>query len=129
MPPKIKIEPNRIIVCCGEHDCVEIETGNGDQAGGNDPWEPPISGGLAFYTPLRSIVETLQLQRRSSLRDFWSQFEQIEQRYRGTPPDQDLALTLRILVPPGSKLRLPAVQALSRRLGANVEVHFTAQDE
>jgi hypothetical protein len=130
--PKVKFQPGKVIVCCGDNDCVEIDTSDDHQSPGSGgaapPYEPPLSGGVAVYVAPRMMIERLVLNRNTAANEFWSDVEKIEKRSRSDRANEDLEFTIQLVLPYGSKLRLTTLQALAKRLGANVEVHFASQE-
>jgi|ERR1700691_1252154 len=129
--PKVKVQSGKLIVCCGDDDCIEIDTSTAPPSSGGSgtapPYEPPLSGGIALFAPSRKL-ERLTLTRNTTAAEYWSGVANIEKRSESYRANTELDFTVQLVLPHGSRLRLAALQALAKRLRANVEVHFAPAD-
>jgi hypothetical protein len=128
--PTVKIQPGKVTVCCGDHDCVEIDTSSAPQSPGDTdatpPFQPPISGGTARYT--RMSIADLQLGTEPSGESFWAKVKEIKKNRGPVTRAVDHEYVFGLTVPRGSRLNLQALQRLSEQLDANVHVTFKTRD-
>lgn len=119
--PTIKVQPGKLIVCCGD-ECVEIDVPNNAGVGGgadpDPPWSAPISGGAAIvadqFITKRVVTGVVNRSR------FWSEIEKLESRLQQEKMDTQV----QFVIPRQSRLDLSGLQSLSERLAATIEVAF-----
>lgn len=123
--PTIKMRDGKLIVCCGENDCVEIDTSGSRPVGGqgdDDPYIPPISRGAALAKP-ELVLGKLMVSELMKKQRFWPEVEQMQLLSKSQKKTAQRNVAV-LVVPAGSRLKLSALQNLSRRLDANLEVRF-----
>lgn len=129
--PIVKLRGDKLIVCCGEEECIEIDTSgsqpSGSGSGNLPPYEPPFPGGTAIYEPQRTIMQRLRFGRQPNPLDFWSTIDKVQDSMDSLSQGEEL--TVQLVVPHGSRLRLSALRNIAARLKAKVEVHFVREHD
>jgi hypothetical protein len=129
--PTVKLRGDKLIVCCGDDECVVIDTSGTQSSGGGGnlpPYDPPFPGGTAVYEPPpRTITQRLRFGRQPNPLDFWSTIAKVEDSMESLSEGEEL--TVQLLVPHGSRLRLSALRNIAARLKADVEVRLVREQD